>query len=182
MLASGVAAAAATMARKSSKKEKAEESGGEGDMELSVAEKKRQRKERRRRKRKSRKVKHARIAETAEATLMRSRSEATTILLEGLETSEWDLINNSIGGFVAAPGERDNVSKRKEPRAQAFCRWFELVSLTALAVMGILSFAYFGFRCVPRRRRASRRAPWWWWWRWWSSSWWWWWWLRERCV
>lgn len=116
---------------------------------LSNAEKKKLRKERRKMKRSKTKLKYERLADNAKASLLRSRSEATTLLLEGLESSEWDLINDSISGFVPASQDNNGLYTRKEPFNQKFCRWFELVSLTALSVMAILSFAYFGYRYQP---------------------------------
>ena len=116
---------------------------------LSNAEKKKLRKERRKVKRSKTKLKYERLADNAKASLLRSRSEATTILLEGLESSEWDLINDSINGFVPPSRENNGLLTRSEPFNQKFCRWFELVSLTALSVMAVLSFAYFGYRYQP---------------------------------
>ena len=115
----------------------------------SNAEKKRRRKHHNKLKRSNINKKYKKQKEAAEAVLMRSRSEATTKLLDGLDSAEWDVINDSFGGFAKSSGNNNNVNTRKEPFPQKFCRWFELLSLTATALMGILCFAYFGFRYQP---------------------------------
>jgi hypothetical protein len=121
----------------------------------SRAERKEARKRRREEKRRLREArvqrKYAKLANDAQQTLIRSRSEATTILLEGLEESEWAIINDSISGIAHSSDNatQGGINTRKEHFSQRFCRWFELVSLTSLAALGILCFVYHAHRFQP---------------------------------
>jgi len=146
----GATVHAVAMGRKKKVVATAANSGG-GDSSgkaETVAEKKRRRKERRKLKRSNKNRQYAKMAGSAQAALERSRSEATTILLEGLEPTEWDLINDSISGVVPNDKADGGLTSRKEPLQQKFCRLFELASLNLLALIGIMSFAYFSYRYV----------------------------------